>query len=114
MPRKATRVAPAEQVGPREVALDYYDDDWVEIYPEQCLFVDTARALLDTASSLGYDPARAVHAVADGFRVPQLVAATVVFPTEPSPQHQRVVRTPQSAVEKGAIPDAPTATDAGS
>lgn len=80
-------------------------DDWVEVIPVPQLLSATARALLDKATSLGYDPQRAVISVGHGFRVPADLLDATTLPTEPLPE-PKTWRTPSVAVEKGAIPDA--------
>lgn len=116
MPRSknTTVTVAAEPSGPRDVPADYFDDEWTEIFPEHALITDTAKALLVTAERLGYDPARAVHAIDAGFRVPHLVADTVEYPDAPSSDGTRTVHTPLAALDKGALPesDPPQATDA--
>lgn len=109
--RKAT--PPAEPAGPRDVPSDYFDDAWVEIYPEHGLVGDTARALLDAAGRLGYDAPRAVVAVSGGFRTLIDVLAVTELPSVPSSDGHRVTATPLAALGKGAVPDGDS-TDAAS
>lgn len=100
MPRKPTHPEEPER---RDVATDYHDDDWVEVFPADGLIAETCVALLETADRLGYDPGPAVHAIGGGFRVPRLVADTVEYPTQPAPREPQIVPTPMAALDKGAI-----------
>lgn len=105
MPRKKQHAdaTPAEP-GSREAPSDYFDDAWVEIFPEPGLASATARALLDAATHLGYDEQRAVVSITGGFRVPQDVIDAAELPTDPD-DGRHAARTPLAALDQGATPD---------
>lgn len=76
MPR--AKAASSDTTGPKEVPSDYFDDAWIEIYPQHGDAQATARALLDAAGRVGYrEPERAVHAISGGYRtLPDVLTAT--------------------------------------
>lgn len=86
----------------------------VEVYPEDGMARDTARALLDAAERLGHRP-EVVEAIFNGFRVPGDVADATIWPTHPTYTGRSTAPTPAAAVALGALRIWPTpATDAGS
>lgn len=98
MPRK--KPAPATPA----VLPEPDSDDWVEILPSSGMMRETARALLVAAETLGLDPARAVHSIFGGFRVPGSVLDAATLPTEPTPVAPQTAATPLAAIKAGASP----------
>lgn len=102
-PRRSTAIPDVSVSGPRDVPSDYFDDQWVEIYPEDGLGPAYARAFLTQAELMGYDPHRAVHAVSGGFRVPADLLEATVLPDAAPPAGEVPMPTPKEALDRGAI-----------
>lgn len=77
-------------------------DEPVEVYPEQAMIRDTARALLDAAERLGQRP-EVVESILNGFRAPADVVAATIWPVHPSYTGRSVGDAPRAAAVLGAI-----------